>query len=228
VDPFFPESNPAAKRRRVAPLVVGGVLGVALLGMAISALFTNTDVGKHKTVTQISLIPPPPPPKPPEEKPPEPPKPREEVKLDPPKPVDEPKPAPEQPPAGPIGLDATGTGPGDGFGLAGRPGGRDITVGGGGGGGGMGLSLFGSSTARHIAQELARDPKLRATQYKIEIRIWLTQDGRIEREEIVRGTGDRDLDAQIRTDLSQIGAIPIPVPQNLPQPLRIRVTSSDA
>jgi protein TonB len=230
MDPFAPQARTPSpsKARRLAPLALGLVLGLALLGGALSMLFTKTDPGKHKMVTQISLIaPPPPPPKPPE-KPPDPPKVKEEVKLDDPKPVDEPKPAPEQPPAGPLGVDAQGTGPGDGFGLAGRPGGRDITVGGGGGGGGLGHTLFGSSTARYIAQELNRDPKLKSVVYKIEIRVWLAKDGRFQREEIVRGTGDAELDARIRAALNQLGALSTPVPQDLPQPLRIRVTSSDA
>jgi periplasmic protein TonB len=222
----FPKKNDKASRRaRVLPLAVGLALGIPLLALALSLLFTKTDPGKHKMVTQITLVAPPPPPKP-EEKPPDPPKVKDEVKLDEPKPQDEPKPAAEQPPAGPLGVDAQGTGPGDGFGLAGRPGGRDII--GSGAGGGLGLTLFGSTTARHIAQELARDPKLRSSSYQIEIRIWLSKEGRFEREEIVRGTGDRELDALIRAGLDQLSAVQSPVPQNLPQPLRIRVTSSDA
>jgi protein TonB len=227
---LFPPTGrkPASRNRRILAWVLGLTLAVPLLGVAVSVLFTKTDPGKHKLVQQITLVAPPPPPPPkPEEKPPDPPKMKEEVKLDDPKPADEPKPAPAEPPAGPLGVDATGTGPGDGFGLAGRPGGRDITVGGG-GGGGLGLTLFGSSTARHIAQELARDPKLKSSTYQIEVRVWLSRDGRFEREEIVRGTGDRELDALIRSGLNQLSALQQPVPQNLPQPLRIRVTSSDA
>lgn len=229
MDPFAGVQRPAKRTRRIPSLLIGLGLGVPLLALALSMLFSKTDVARHKMVTQITLVvpppPPPPPPKPPEEKPPPP---KEEVKIEQPKPVEEAKPAPEQPPAGPLGLDANGNGPGDSFGLVGRPGGRDITVGGGGGGSGMGLSLFGSATARHIAQELARDPKLKSVSYKIEIRVWLSKDGRFEREEIVRGTGDRELDALIRAGLGQLGALTTPVPQNLPQPLRIRVTSSDA
>jgi protein TonB len=210
------------------PILAAAVGGVLLMGLAVAMLFTKTDVSKHKVVTQITLVVPPPPPPKPEEKPPEPPKPKEEVKLDEPKPQDEPKPAPaDQPPPGPIGLDANGSGPGDGFGLAGRPGGRDITVGHV-GGGGLGMTVFGASTARHIAQELARDPKLKNVNYQVEIRIWLSKDGRFEREEIVRGTGDRDLDALIRAGLGQVSSLQQAVPANLPQPLHIRVTSSDA
>jgi protein TonB len=223
----FPTRSPAkSKFARFAPMVIAALLAVPLAGVALSMLFTKTDPGKHKVVTQITLVTPPPPPPPkPKEEPPEPPKMKEEVKIDDPKPLDDPKPA-EQPPPGPIGVDAAGSGPGDGFGLAGRPGGRDIIAGS--GGGGLGFTVFGSSTARYIAQELARDPKLKAASYKIEIRIWLSKEGKFEREEIVRGTGDRELDALITAGLREITALQQPVPPNLPQPMRIRVTSSDA
>jgi len=226
MDPFLVKVKPKSRWQRLLPLVAGVVLGAPLVVVALTMLFTKTDPGRHKVVTQISLIaPPPPPPKPPEEKPP-PPRMKEEVKLDEPKPVDQPKAAPDQPPPGPLGLDATGTGPGDGFGLAGRPGGRDIVMGT--GGGGLGASLFGSSTARHIAQQLARDPKLKGTPYRIEVRIWLSKDGRFEREEIVKGTGDRELDSLIGNALRQVSALQQPPPPNVRQPLLIRVTSSDA
>jgi len=206
--------------------VLGLLVGLPLLGLAVATLFSRVDPPKHKSVVQIALValPPPPPPKPQEE----PPKPKEEVKIDEPKPTpDEPKPTPQEPPPGPIGVDAQGTGPGDSFGLAGRPGGRDI-IGSGGGGGGLNLTLFGTSAARHIAQELARDPRLKSANYKVEIRVWLSKDGHFEREEIVHGSGDSEIDRLIRDGLRQIGAIQTPVPENLPQPLRIRVLSSDA
>jgi len=217
----------AARKTRYLPLLIGLCLGMPLLGLTLTALFFKAEPSKHKTVTQISLVAPPPPPPKPEEPPPEPPKMKEEVNLDQAKPVDAPKASAEQPAAGPLGIDAQGSGPGDSFGLVGRPGGRDITVGEI-GGNRLGFTAFGSSTARHIAQELARDPKLKATAYQIEVRVWLSKDGHFEREEIVRGTGDRELDALIRAGLSQLTSVQQPIPQNLPQPLRIRVTSSDA
>lgn len=231
-DPFSADarSKPTTAKKRYLPLIVGLCLGVPLFGLALNALFTKTEPGKHRMVTQITLVAPPPPPPPPkpEEKPPDPPKMKEEVKLEQPKPADEPKPVQDQQPAGPLGVDAQGSGPGDGFGLAGRPGGRDLIASAGGGGGGLGNTMFGSSVARHIAQELGRDPKLKNVTYKIEVRIWLSKDGRIERGEIVRGTGDRDLDAVIREDLGQLSALQQAVPQNMPPSMRIRVTSSDA
>jgi protein TonB len=217
--------RPGSAPKRYLPLLLGLGLGLPLLGLALNLLFTKSPAGPHKMVTQITLVTPPPPK--PEIKPPDPPKMKEEVKIEQPKPEEAPKPDNAPPAAGPLGLDAQGTGPGDGFGLAGRPGGHDITLGDG-GGNRLGLTVFGTSTARHIAQELARDPRLKASSYQIEVRVWLGADGRFEREELVRGTGNRELDDLIRDGLRQVSALQQALPPNLPQPLRIRVTSSDA
>jgi periplasmic protein TonB len=186
----------------------------------------------QRKVTQIAVLRPPPPPPPPKtpEKPPEPPKVKEEVKLDPPKPVDEPKPADapkDAPPPGPLGVDAQGTGPGDGFGLTGRPGGRDITLGAS-GGGGLNHSLFANGVARHIAQELARQAALRSVEYRVELRVWIGRDGRIERWELARGSGDAALDRALTDGLARVGSLRQPAPDGMAQPLRIRVTSADA
>lgn len=207
------------------------------LAMKFFSIKTEPEI-KHK-VAQIQIVRPPPPPPPPlkpPEKIPEPPKIKEEVKVDPPKPVDEPKPAPtpEAPPPGPLGVDAQGTGPGDAFGLAGRPGGRDVTLGGGaagttiGGGGGLATTLFANGVARQIAQELGRAGALRNVEYRVDLRVWLDRDGRIERHEIARSSGDPAVDRLIADGLAHISAVRQNLPENLKQPLRIRVTSADA
>ncbi len=209
-------------------------LAVLLVGWGIWAFLQSEAAPQpQRKVTQIAVLRPPPPPPPPKtpEKPPEPPKIKEDIKLEPPKPADTPKPeaAKEAPPPGPLGVDAQGTGPGDGFGLAGRPGGRDIVLGGGGGGsGGLGHALFANGVARHIAQELARQGVLRSVEYRVELRVWLARDGRIERWEIARGSGDAELDRQLGDGLARVAALRQPTPEGLAQPLRIRVTSSES
>jgi len=190
-------------------------------------LLSHSTPDRHKRIPQITVLrlPPPPPPKP-EEKPPEPPKVKQEVQIQQPRPVEQPQPS-EAPPPGPLGIDAQGTGPGDGFGLAGRPGGRDITTIGGGGGSDLSRTMYGNGAARFIAQELARDPKLKTALYRIEIRIWIGRDGHFDREEIVKGTGDAQVDALIRDGLARLSPYRQPMPENTPQPLPIRVTSTD-
>ena len=228
-----PPAADSAARGWPRPLRWGlGVLSMAVAAWAIwSFLQTEAAPQPQRKVTQIAVLRPPPPSPPPKtpEKPPEPPKIKDEVKVDPPKPADTPKPeaAKEAPPPGPLGVDAQGTGPGDGFGLAGRPGGRDIVLGGGGGTGGMGQTLFANSVARHIAQELARQGALGSAEYRVDLRVWLSKDGRIERWEIARGSGDTQLDRQLGEGLSRIAALRQPTPDGLAQPLRIRVTSTD-
>jgi len=218
-------ARPGAKRPWLGMLVAAAV-GIPLIGAAMLLLFSKPKDEKRHVIQQVTMVRLPPPPKP-EEKPPEPPKVKEEIKIETPRNVEEPRPADNQPPpAGPLGLDAQGSGPGDGFGLAGRPGGRDVTVGG--GNGGLSLLAFGTGTARYIAQELARDPRLKGAVYRIEIRVWLSPDGRFEKQELARGTGDSELDARIRDGLLELPRLRQPVPEKLPQPLYIRVTSSDA
>ena len=223
--------QPPSASRVPRLLLWAGVLVIAalLLWLIVKFLVLKAEPEARHKVQQISLVrpPPPPPPKPPE-KPPEPPKIKEEVKIDPPKPADEPKPAqqPDAPPPGPLGVDAQGTGPGDGFGLAGRPGGRDVTLGG--GGGGLSATLFANNVARQIAQELARMGPLRNVEYRVDLRIWLAHDGHIERHEITRSSGDAAVDRLIVDGLEHLSPIRQTPPDNLAQPLRIRVTSADA
>jgi protein TonB len=209
------------------PVMAMFAVAVPLLGVATVMLMSTPDADKHHMIRQVTVLRLPPPPPPPPEKPPEPPKPKDEIKLDQPKPVDAPKADQSEPPPGPLGLDAKGTGPGDAFGLAGRPGGRDIVLGGS-GGGELAAMTFGNGAARHIAQELARNPALKGANFRIEIYVWVSKDGRFEREVIARGSGNPELDARIREALTQVSPLRQPLPPDITQPLRILVTSSDA
>ena len=237
-------SAPASTRRVARTLFwLGALVLLGLIGWLVLKFFrmeAEPEI-KHK-VTQIQIVrpppPPPPPPKPPE-KIPEPPKIKEEVKIDPPKPVETPKadtPPPEAPPPGPLGVDAAGTGPGDSFGLAGRPGGRDVTLGEGSPGPKIGgpptsalsTTLYANNVARQIAQELGRNGGLRNVEYRVDLRVWLDRDGRIERHEIARSSGDPAVDQLIADGIGRLSAMRQGMPENMKQPLRIRVTSADA
>jgi protein TonB len=222
-----PQTAHRSKWPRRVGIAVFGLAAFSVVGVIANMLLTPSPPAHHR-IQQVVVFRavPPPPPKPPE-KPPEPPKKQEEVKLDQPRPIDTPKAEQPQAPApGPLGLDSQGTGPGDGFGLAGRPGGRDITLGGS-GSGGLGFNVYANGAARFIAQELARNDRLRKLDFKVELKVWMSRDGHLERFELARGTGDAATDAMIRDGLMQVGPYRQPMPENLPQPMRIRVTSSD-
>lgn len=166
---------------------------------------------------------PPPPPKPPE-KPPEPPKVKEEVKLDTPtpepKPAD-PKPA-EAPPAAdrPLGVDADAGAGSDGFGLAANRGGRDL-VGSGTGGGGGG-AYYSGLLQRYFHEALTRNRKLLGEEFRVVVRIWIGDDGRVQRAEIVNGSGKVELDGLIQSTLAEMSPLrDVPPPPYRQMQLRL-------
>jgi periplasmic protein TonB len=162
-------------------------------------------------VQQVAILrqPPPPPPKPPE-KPPEPPKLKEEVKIDQPKPEptpEAPKPA-EAPPAPdqPLGLDADGAAGNDGFGLAANRGGRDL-IGSRAGAGGSGGGYYAGLLQRHFFEALSRNRKVLGQEFRVTVRVWIGDDGRVQRTEVVKGSGEADVDELIRTTLAGISPL---------------------
>ncbi|HET7831556.1 MAG TPA: TonB C-terminal domain-containing protein [Gallionella sp.] len=222
-NPAAPGVSGKKSLRRKLPLIAGGIfllLVVTAVVFWINNFLSGTDAPKKPRPQEISLVrppePPPPPPKPPEEKPPE--VPKEEVKLDEP-----PPPQAEAPPAGAdLGVDAKGDGSGDSFGLVGKQGGRDITLG---GGNGSRFSGYLSSLQRSIRDELNRDDRLRKSEYKITVAIWLNKSGSVERFELMgTTTGNADLDAAIKQALSNMRSLREP-PGDMPQPVKLRVSS---
>ncbi len=209
--------------------IVGVVMTAGLAYGIYSVVSTPAKVSKPR-IQEIAVLrqaPPPPPPKP-EEKPPEP-EVKEEVKLPEPEPQ-QPDAANEPPPAQDLGVDAQGGAGTDGFGLQGRPGGRDITeIGdtGKGRGGGDAFAFFTALVQSHIQEELSRNQKLRSADYRAVVRVWFNPDGRISRVDLVDGSGSAEIDKEIRGAL--VAATPVqPPPPDLPQPVKLRVTSRGA
>lgn len=180
---------------------------------------------KPMKLQQITLIrPPPPPPKPPEEKPPEP-EVKEEVKLDQPTP-EEPQPADAPPPGADLGVDADGTGDGDGFGLVGKKGAGDL-IGGGGGGNPWGRydALLNEAVSGAFQQALARDKTLKGKNYKVVVKVWIDSSGKVTRSALVDSTGDARADEVLKEALNNMRALRDVPPADMPQPVKIRVTS---
>lgn len=207
--------------RRHLPLLAGGmvllivVIGVVLL---IRNFMNDAEKPRKRMVQEISLIKPPPPPPPDKPPPPPPPQLKQEVKLNEPPPV-EPKPQ-AAPPPGNLGVDAKGAGNGDSFGLEGRPGGRDITIGGNGsrfGGYLVGLGQF-------IKDELNRSDKMRKAEYKAVVEIWIGSDGSVSRFQLLTSTGYPDIDAEMKRILGGMRPFDAP-PPDMPEPVKLRVSS---
>lgn len=211
-------------------LLAAGALGLCAAVAVMAMSFLTEGKSKKRTVVhQIAILrpPPPPPPPKPEEKPPE--VEKEEVKLP------EPDKAPESqqadaPPAGQeLGVDAQGTGAGDSFGLVGKPGGKDITtIGDGDGGDRARFGFFAGLLQQHFTEQFNRNEKLKSRDYKVVIRVWLRADGGVQRFELAGSSGSEETDAAIRTALSRMTPLAESPPADMPQPVRLRVTSRGA
>ena len=208
------------------------LLGIAFSLLILVAVFFLKDKFQKppqtkKMVQHITMIqPPPPPPPPPEQKPPEPE--IKEEKIEEPEPEQEPKPAPEEandPPAEALGLDAEGTAGSDGFGLGAHKGGRSLL----GGSAGSTIIWYGGQIKRLVEDELQNlltDSEAMKTSYAVVLNVWVGQDGRITRSELASGSGKLDVDQAIRAGLPKLHlGLGKPPPENMPQPIKIRLTS---
>lgn len=209
---------------RASLVVLAIVVALALLVYGGWRLAKDAGAPKRRQVQQISLVKPPLPPRPP----PEPERPKEEIK----EPIKQPEPE-EQPkddapaPAQDLGLDAKGGAGSDGFGLVGRPGGRDITTIGKGSGTGTGRAngaFYASQLQGEIQAALNRDDRLRAAEYRALVRLWLDAQGKVTRVELAGSTGDAELDRRLREALEETKKLR-PPPQGVAQPIRLELVA---
>jgi TonB family protein len=205
------------------PVLVAVVAIVAVIAAGVVLLrnFLAKPAAVQKKVAQeIQIVRPPPPP--PDVKPPPPPPPEEEVDL--PEPELAPTPvenSPEPPPGEQLGIDATGTGGGDAFGLVGRPGGRDLLS----TGGGSNYAWYAGLVKDQILDSLEDEPRARKGAYSVNVRLWVRRDGTVERAEMVGSSGNRDRDEAIRSSLSRLTRISQAPPADMPQPINLRIVS---
>lgn len=229
---MYDEDQTARGRPLIRKLLLAGALvGVMVAVVVLLMKFLAVPATKVRGVQQIALIkqpPPPPPPKPPE-KPPEPPKIKEEVKVEQPK--DDPKPpepkAADEKPASdkPLAVDADGSAGSDGFGLAANKGGRDLlTTGGGGGGGGGGGNYYSGLLQRHFFEALSRNRKVLKDEFRVVVKVWLGDDGRVQKADIVTGSGNPQVDDLIQ--LTLLDMVPLKdVPPSSMRPMQLRLSN---
>jgi len=172
-----------------------------------------------KTVQQIALVRPPPPP-PEEEPPPPPPEVEEEVDIPEPEEIPEPSPMDEPPPGDLLGLDADGAAGADGFGLVARRGGRDLLS-----TGGSQFRWYANVIKQDLLNHLAEYESIRSRRYRIDVRLWLRDDGTVESVDLGGSTGDNALDAELRTALGSLERITDGPPRDLPQPVQLQIVS---
>src|SRR5262249_36462093 len=144
-------------------------------------------------------------------------------------------PPPTAPGGGRLALAAEATGEGDAFNLVGNPGGRGLLSGGGlGDGTGIGSgdgfeSRYGwyyAKLAAQIEDAYRKNKRLSTASARVEIRVWADRSGRISRVELVKSTGDPELDRVIQ---SVVGLkLKEPPPSDIPMPMLARITARRA
>ncbi|MBK1678950.1 TonB C-terminal domain-containing protein [Rhodocyclus tenuis] len=209
------ESAAGSRWLRIA---AGAVLLLAAVGIVTYLLKGLGDSGPvaKKQVTKISVLPdtpPPPPPPPPKEQPKE----TKEMKQEQPKPVEQPQ------QAEPLKMEGA-AGAGESPFAAGQVS-RDYIGGTPGNGGGMQFAFFSNALQRHVQDELARNRKIKLGDYRVQVNLWIGKDGSISRAELASSSGNADTDRALRTALSELGPIRTAVPDNLPQPIKLRITN---
>ena len=223
---MFEDDAPAAGRPWLKNLIIAvGLVGLIAVMVLMVTKFMAAPAGKPKGVQNVALLkqPPPPPPKPPE-KPPEPPKVKEEVKIDQPKDVpkpDAPKAADEKPASDkPLGVDADASAGSDGFGLAASRGGRDLLTTGGGGGG----AYYSGLLQRQFFEALQRNRKVLKDEFRVVVKVWLGDDGKVQKADIVTSSGNPQTDEQIQLTLLDMSPLK-DVPPSSMRPMQLRLSN---
>jgi protein TonB len=76
-----------------------------------------------------------------------------------------------------------------------------------------------------ILERLGEDERVRKGSYRVTVRVWLAQDGRVERAQLADSTGNRDVDAAIEQSLERLGPLREGPPLEMPQPITLRIVS---
>lgn len=216
--------------RRFVPHVVG-VLVLIVAGVFVYRLMSD-DSTPRKAVSQVvtvKLVQPPPPPPPP--------KPEEPVKDKPeptPEPLEKPLPAEQPPPLaapsapgppGPPGPPGIAGLPSSGSGIGIGGAGSGMGGSGAGGGGGDPYASYAALLQSRVQGAVQAQPTLRRTRYRVDVKVWLSGEGSLERVELLNSLGSEELDKRFRQTLLSMSRLPHAPPANMPQPIVLQVNS---
>lgn len=176
--------------QRWIPVIAGAAVVIVVavgLSLFVYHLMHNKPRSDSRQVAQtVNIIRPPPPPDTP---PPPPPPPEEKIEQ----PVEqEPQQAPDQAPQEALGIDADASAGGDSFGLAARPGGRDLV-----GTGTAPFRWYTDKVAARIQECLSEDNRIRARSRNGGFSVNIEPDGTLKISRILASTGDKELDNAI-------------------------------
>lgn len=226
-----------------APGVIGGHRGKRspmfylwlLLGVALVAVvgvmiwqWAHDMSGVRREAPKVPMIIPLPPPPPPPPEPPKQPEPEPEKVVEPepppePKPTEEPKPKEEAPTpkddmAKSMEMDSNAQAGGDAFNIGA---GSGNGMSGSGGGGGLGNATYGQYLS-HIFQKILReDESTRLLSFRLQLNLWLNEAGQVTRVDIVKSSGEKDIDNKVVAALRSAPAMSQKPPKSLSLPVRI-------
>lgn len=207
-----------SKMKKWLPRAGAAVLVLVLSGVSVALIrnMSGTSAPQQPLIQQISIVMPPPPPPPPEMPEPE----VEELEIEEPEPeplVDD---SDAEPPGADLGLDADGVAGGDAFGLLAKKGGRGLL------GSGDENAWYAGILQRELQRLLSSDESIRGLgEYSVVVSISLDSSGRVQESRLLSGSNNPQLDAALRAALSSGVQLSREPPADLPQPIRIRISS---
>lgn len=211
--------NGRAQKYRFVPLIALSLVVLVVGGGAVLLVrhfLAGAPPPQKKVVQEIHIIRPPPE----ELPPPPPPPPPEKVDIpDPQQPEPDPTPSNEPPPAD-LGLDADASAGSDGFGLAARKGGRDLLA-----TGGSALTWYAGLLKNAVLDGLQNERRAHSGSYTVMVKVWVRQDGSIERIALAQSSGDAERDRAIEAALQRISRMPQAPPADMPQPVSLQIVS---
>jgi len=220
--------------------VLLGLLVLALMAWGLMSLMGKNEKQAPKKPPKITLVAPPPPPPPPPpkfEKKPDPPKEQKEMKVD--QPVvkqEQAPPTPELKMEGPAGDGPSAFSAGkvsnEDMSKIGKSGPGSNGPGGPGGGIGSKNSMLNPSAnyanmlKGEMQRYLSKNNALKRRRYAIDISVWVSVGGGIDKFELLGSTGDADTDASIQKAITELPGFTQAPPTGMPQPIRLRIITS--
>ena len=95
-------------------------------------------------------------------------------------------------------------------------------------GGGVNKNQFGWYTGlikEKIEDAISKEKELATGSYKIIVKVWVAENGRIQKYELVSSTGDAQKDQLVKKALDDMPALSEGPPSDMPQPIKLKVTS---
>ena len=89
----------------------------------------------------------------------------------------------------------------------------------------LAANSYANAMTRALNEYLARDREVRRLDYKVQVEVWLSPAGTLQRAELLSSTGDAQTDEALRSALARYPGTGTPLPAQMPQPVRLQVSN---